>query len=238
MKKIGILFWDEYRHGYRSHEMNKNFIQAIEKSGALPIGIPSVMEEEEMDRYLDMVDVVILTGGEDISPFLYEEEPLAETNELNIERDRSEYRFIQKAFAIKKPTLAVCRGMQLVNAVFGGSLYQNIPSQKKDSIIHLPKKEPTSNGRFKRQYHSIEIKEGSRLYECLGDRHIVNSYHHQAIKKLADNLKITATAKDGIIEGVETKDDHLFIGIQFHPEFSEDSEDFQKIFGYFVGGLD
>ena len=96
MKKIGILFWDEFREGSQSHEMNKSFIYAVEQSQAIPIGIPSVMTENEMDNYLAILDGVIFTGGEDISPFVYGEEPILETKELNIKRDRSEYRFMEK----------------------------------------------------------------------------------------------------------------------------------------------
>lgn len=235
MKKIGILFWDEFREGSQSHEMNKSFIYAVEQSQAIPIGIPSVMTENEMDNYLAILDGVIFTGGEDISPFLYGEEPILETKELNIKRDRSEYRFMEKVFERKVPAFAVCRGMQLANAVNGGNLYQDIPSQKPDSIIHLPNISNPEN--FKKQYHSIDIKEGSHLAQVLGTSHIVNSYHHQGIKELAPCFDITAQAKDGIIEAVETKNDHFFIGVQFHPEFTEDSDSFQNLFNYFVEGI-
>lgn len=235
MKKIGILFWDEFREGSQSHEMNKSFIYAVEQSQAIPIGIPSIMTENEMDNYLEILDGLIFTGGEDISPFLYGEEPILETKELNIKRDRSEYRFMEKVFERKIPALAVCRGMQLANAVNGGNLYQDIPSQKPDSIIHLPNISNPEN--FKKQYHSIDIKEGSHLAKVLGTSHIVNSYHHQGIKELAPCFDITAQAKDGIIEAIETKNDHFFIGVQFHPEFTEDSDNFQKLFNYFVEGI-
>lgn len=235
MKKIGILFWDEFREGSQSHEMNKSFIYAVEKSQAIPIGIPSIMTEDEMDYYLGIIDGVIFTGGEDISPFLYGEEAIFETNELNIKRDRSEYKFMEKVFERKIPSFAICRGMQLANIVKGGNLYQDIPSQKSDAIIHLPN--ITNPGDFKKQYHSIEIEEGSHLAKVLGTSHIVNTYHHQGIKELAPCFEITAQAKDGIIEGIETKDDHFFIGVQFHPEFTEDSDGFQELFNYFVGEI-
>lgn len=236
MKKIGILYWDERRFGSRSHEMNKNFLYSIENAGGIPIGIPSVMKEKEMDAYLDYVDGVVLTGGNDISPFLYGEDPIKETREINLERDKSEYKFIKKVFERKKPTLAVCRGMQMANVIFGGNLYQDIESQRKDSIIHDAVQDNEND--FRKHFHSIKIEEGSHLFRCLGDSHVVNSYHHQAIKRLADVFKATAYSRDGIIEGIETKDDHFFIGTQFHPEFSEDSIEYGIMFEYFVGGID
>ena len=235
MKKIGILFWDEFRDGYQSHEINKTFIQAIENARGLAIGIPSVMYEKEMDEYLAYVDGIVLTGGQDISPFLYGEEPLKETKDLNLKRDRSESAFIKKAFERKIPMLTVCRGMQLANVCFGGSLYQDIEKQRLGSLTHFQEPDPGQD--FRHNYHTIEIEENSHLYKCLGSDHIVNSYHHQAIKDLANIFKVTARSKDRLIEAIETKDDHFFIGIQFHPEFLEDSENFQGIFNYFIGGI-
>lgn len=237
MKKLGILFWDEVRFGLPSHEMNKNFLYAIEEAGGLPIGIPSVMRPEEMDQYLDYVDGVILTGGSDIAPFYYGEDPIKETGILNLDRDQSEYEFIKKIFQRKTPTLAVCRGMQLANVVLGGSLYQDIESQVPASLVHVVDQDP--QGPFRTQYHRIDVEEDSHLYECLGPDHVVNTYHHQAIKDLAEGLKISAVSKDGIIEAIETKDeDHFFIGIQFHPEFTDHSHGFKRIFQYFIGGIE
>lgn len=125
--------------------------------------------------------------------------------------------------------LAVCRGLQLTNVVFGGTLYQDIYSQLKDVLVHSPKIDD-----FQENFHTIEIEKDSYLHEFYGDTAIVNSFHHQAIKDLAEGFKVVARSKDGIIEAVETMDDHLFMGIQFHPEFLHHSELNQGLFNYFV----
>lgn len=237
MKKIGILFWDEKRFGGPSYEMNKNLIYAVEEVGALPMGIPSVMDEEEMDTYLSYLDGIILTGGEDIGPFLYGEDPRKELGKINIFRDRSEYAFIKKIFDKKMPCLALCRGMQMANIVKGGSLYQDIKSQKDEVLVHFLDQNPEMD--FNYNFHRIEVEKGSILHKALGDTHIVNSYHHQAIKDLGQGLRVVARSSDGIIEGVELEDpDHYFTGVQFHPEFTEESEGFKKLFENFIGGID
>lgn len=230
MKKIGILCWEEERFGRRLIEVNDLFVQGIEKAGAMPICFPSITDEDLVKPFLSKVDGVVMTGGKDISPFLYGEEPIRELMEIQPKRDASELNFIREIFEEKIPLLAVCRGMQLVNVFKGGKLYQDIYSQRENSLVHSPKIEG-----YQENFHTIDIKEGSRLYDCIGDSVIVNSFHHQSIKQIGKDLEIVARAKDGIIEGIESKDpDHLFLGIQFHPEFYYHSNKFDRIFEYFV----
>lgn len=228
-KKIGIISWDSIRHGRKSNELNYLFSLGLERAGAIPVVYPVLNNNEMTERFLDFVDAIVMIGGEDVTPFYYKEEPIRELGTIHFERDATELKIIKGAFERKMPMLAVCRGLQLTNVVFGGTLYQDIYSQLKDVLVHSPKIDD-----FQENFHTIEIEKDSYLHDYYGDTAIVNSFHHQAIKDLAEGFKVVARSKDGIIEAVETIDDHLFMGIQFHPEFLHHSELNQGLFNYFV----
>lgn len=209
---IGITTFEELEKGF--HSVNNNYINSVFAAGGIPINIPIIHDEKDYDAYLDILDGIIFTGGLDISPLTYNENPSKEINLISSIRDTYEMGLFKKAYERKLPILGVCRGLQITNIVLGGNLYQDINTQVPGCLGHRPK--GMSNEEF---YHSINIKKDTKLYNIFETEKIfVNSLHHQAIKELGKDLRISALSEDGIIEAIESTDDRFLIGLQFHPE--------------------
>lgn len=198
--------------------INCNYVKAVVDAGGLPLLIPIVNQPQDIKHYMSLIDGLLLSGGQDISPELYNEEAIAELGKVDPARDNWELKLFKAAYRKKLPILGICRGMQLINVGLGGSLYQDIYSQYKDSLQHTSKQDESC------AYHKILIEAGSQLEEilCCLDSLYVNSYHHQAIKEIGNNLKIVAKSDEGVIEAVEAKaensDQRFLIGVQWHPE--------------------
>ena len=193
--------------------LNQDYITTIAQAGGVPLIIPIVKEGGIIDSQLDAIDGILLSGGQDVSPHHYHEEPIRQLGELCPERDEFEIHLIQKALKRNIPLLAICRGMQILNVALGGSLFQDIPHQTSSPLQHSQ----LAKGHF--AGHSVELIQGSLLHKILNEPRItVNSFHHQAINKLAPNLQINAKAPDGMIEGVEMATAQWVIGVQWHPE--------------------
>lgn len=164
---------------------------------------------------LERVDALVLTGGEDVNPARYGQAPHPALGALSDERDEAEIAMVETARALRLPTLAICRGVQILNVALGGTLIQDIPTQIGREINHDPDAPRTT------RTHPVEIDTNSRLARAVGvTRMDVNSVHHQAIERVAATLRVTATAPDGVIEGVETAPDDPWwcVGVQWHPE--------------------
>ncbi|MEI5988647.1 hypothetical protein A5881_000134 [Enterococcus termitis] len=211
----------------------QGFVTAVQQTGGLPIVLP-IGNEEAAASYISKIDKLLLAGGQDISPDLFGEEPHPNLEETNRNRDLFELALIKEAIRQNKPIFAVCRGMQLLNVALGGTLYQDLSLYSGWTVKHG--QQPTQP-----QFatHGINIEKDSALYQVFGEDYRVNSYHHQAINKLASSLKITARSSDGIVEAIESVDDnHRLLGVQWHPElrFETDAKEF-KLFDYFVNQL-
>jgi len=201
------------------------FPHAISEAGGLPLILP-ITKPEMAKSYVDMIDKLILTGGQNVNPAFYHEEkdPEAEDDYFQ-ERDEFEIALVKEAIAQKKPIFAVCRGMQLMNVILGGSLHQSIPNhwQKEDADIIT---------------QEMSVAKGSAFSEIYEERCGINSYHRQAIKSLAPDLKVIATSpKDGIIEAVQSTNPNIpYIGVQWHPELLiySDKKHSQKLFDFIV----
>ncbi|MFW5790549.1 MAG: gamma-glutamyl-gamma-aminobutyrate hydrolase family protein [Bacillota bacterium] len=193
-----------------------NYVKAVVEAGGLPLLVPIVNQPQDIKHYMGLIDGLLLSGGQDVSPEFYNERPIEELGEIDPDRDNWELKLFQEAYRQKLPVLGICRGMQLINVGLGGSLYQDIYSQLNNSLQHTSKKEETC------AYHKILIEAGSQLEEilCCLDSLFVNSYHHQAIKEIASNLKIVARSDEGVIEAVEAEDSdqRFLVGVQWHPE--------------------
>jgi putative glutamine amidotransferase len=207
----------------------KPVTDAFKTAGTVPFILP-LSDASEAKAYIDRIDALVLTGGADVNPMLYGEEPVGEIGKIDPERDAFELALIREAWAQKKPIMGICRGLQLLNAAFDGTLYQDLSQYEGLSVNHIqdtPWEYPT---------HSIDILEDSWLGKSLGTEHIINSYHHQAVKELADVFKPVAWSKDGLIEAFETHDsEQKVIAFQWHPEILVDVvPESQQIFNDFV----
>ena len=214
------------RRGDIENAVPQAYIDAIEDAGGLPLIVPLISNSSTIGQILDSLDGLLLTGGGDIDPGLYKEEPHRGLKVVDVGKDALEKALIARALSKDYPMLGICRGMQMINVVAGGTLIQDIPSATASKIQHLQRATspvPT---------HRIRVKKGSHLEKILGKTDLrVNSYHHQAVKKIAPGFEITAKASDGIVEGIESRKHRFVLGVQFHPEMMfRDFPVFQKIF--------
>jgi putative glutamine amidotransferase len=203
-----------------------DYIEAIRLSGGIPLILPIVEDSNTIKEQIEVIDGLVLSGGEDVSPNLYHEEPGPKLGKTSPERDHYEVQLIQSAIERKKPILAICRGLQLLNVVFGGTLYQDIPSSIPSSLSHNQSESadfPT---------HKVTLQKNSKLHRILGEEgFLTNTIHHQAIKDLAFGLVASAHSPDGLIEGVESENDLFILGVQWHPELMYKSHPpMQKLF--------
>ena len=190
------------------------YVAAIEAAGGVPVILPCGANFDAYDSFIDLCDGFMFTGGCDIHPARYGEEILPECGNIQDHRDVIELAFFEKAIATDKPIIAICRGIQLVNVALGGTLYQDIPSQLKTTLVHSQ-----IEGRFEPS-HSVTVVENTPLAAMTGGKtHMVaNSFHHQAIKLLGRGLAVMAYADDGVIEVVYLPDKPYFRAYQWHPE--------------------
>ena len=193
--------------------VNAAYTVSIRGAGLVPLVLP-VLDRADADGALEGMAGLVLTGGEDVNPARYGVNPRPELGDVHDDRDAFEMALVEAARARALPTLAICRGVQILNVALGGTLLQDIPSEWTNPIVH--------DGDWKRtaRVHEVDVVPGSRLAQALGtERPVVNSMHHQAVAAVAPQLATVARAPDGIVEGVEwPTDDWWMIGVQWHPE--------------------
>lgn len=212
------------------HQVPKYYAQALDKSGACVVQFPMIRNSENITQYINMIDGLLIPGGEDVAPVQYNEEPHLNLQNVNLTRDEFEMALIKEAMKQGKPILGICRGCQILNVTLGGTLYQDIPSQKENCLQHVQK------SAYYERWHKIKIEKGSDFHKLFGDELYTNSVHHQAIKDLSDKLKVVAKTSDGIPEVVESNMEGQFLmGVQFHPEMMyEKYPELIKVFEHFV----
>ena len=195
------------------------YVQALERAGGRPVLIPP--SEHGIEETLDAVDGLIFSGGSDLDPDLYDQEPHDETFGVVPERDRAELALLEAAFARDLPVLAVCRGSQVLNVARGGDLVQHLPDLVGDE------KHKHTPGTF--ADHDITLQPGTRLASLLGDHAPVKSHHHQGFGRVGDGLRVAAHAEDGTIEAVEDPSRRFALGVLWHPEAGEDLRLFEEL---------
>ena len=192
-------------------EINNNYINAIKRAGGIPLCLPYV-DEETVEAVLDGLDGVLLIGGYDVNPLLYGQEPHRQLGIVIDERDQSEMLMAKKAFERNMPLLGICRGEQVMNVAFGGTLYQDIDTQVEHVLKH------TQASMRHELTHTVELFP-SKLQQIIGqDSILTNSFHHQAVDRVAPGFLMNARAKDGVVEGIEHPEHPYCIGVQWHPE--------------------
>jgi putative glutamine amidotransferase len=192
---------------------NAAYVRALEAAGLVPLMLPP-LKPAHAERTLDAVSGLVLTGGEDVAPWRYGESPHPALGSVNEDRDAFELALIGAARARGLPTLAICRGIQILNVALGGTLVQDIPSQCPSALPHARKDARDA------RVHEVTVDSDSLLATALDAKRVaVNSAHHQSIARLAQGLRVTARAPDGIIEGAEWDASGWWaVGVQWHPE--------------------
>jgi putative glutamine amidotransferase len=204
--------------------VNASYLNAIQQAGGVPVPMPPQLGPTARAEILKHVRGVLLTGGGDVDPARFGEAPHPTTSEVSAARDTLEIDLTRWALGKGVPLLAVCRGLQVLNVALGGSLYQDIPSEPGSPLDHS---QTGLQGKARHiPTHQVKVLDGSRLAGILGALEVdVNSFHHQAIKRLGQGLVEVAWAPDSIVEGVELVDDGAFVvGVQWHPEELVDSD--------------
>ncbi|MGB6179547.1 gamma-glutamyl-gamma-aminobutyrate hydrolase family protein [Carnobacterium sp.] len=207
----------------------QGFIDGIQMANGVPFVFP-ISPPEDASYYVDQIDGLLLAGGQDITPFLSGEEPHLKLEATEPARDAFELALIKETIAQHKPIFAVCRGMQLLNVAYGGTLYQDLSDYKELTVQHIQKTHYTFGS------HTITLDTESQLGRILGATYSVNSYHHQAVKELAEPFKAVAWSKDNLIEAFESTDaEKGIVAVQWHPELmvAVDSK-MQRLFTEFV----
>lgn len=189
-----------------------DYVDAVERAGGRPVLIPP--SEDGVEETLDVLDGIVFSGGADLDPASYGADPHPETDEPQAQRDAGELALLTAALERDMPTLAICRGFQLLNVVRGGDLVQHLPETLgHDDHMLQP-------GTFSE--HPVEVKKGSKLASIVGGSSAVTSHHHQSVGRLGDGLVETAWADDGTIEGAEDPSRRFAVGVQWHPESGRD----------------
>jgi putative glutamine amidotransferase len=210
---------------------NRSYIQAVERAGGVPILIPILSDLSGLQVLLPRLDGLLLSGGLDVDPRHYHEDPHPMLGETNPQLDDLELALARWALQNDVPTLGICRGMQVLNVALGGSLYQDLADQFPNSLKHpnwdLPR------GQF---VHRVYVEPNSLLAEILGTREVrVNSLHHQAAKRPGNGIQITGHADDGVAELLEVSGHRFMMGAQCHPEEIYNEEPaWQRLFLAFI----
>ena len=213
MPSVLLTATTELIRGLPRVRLNEAYTDAIVATGLIPLVLPPVAPYLA-ERALDGVAGLVLTGGEDVDPHEYGEERLPACGAAHHGRDHAEIALARFAQAHRIPTLAICRGAQVMNVALGGTLVQDIATQRAGALQH----ERSADRR--ERVHGVRVVAGSRLAETLGATELTtNSSHHQSIDRVAPTLRITAHAHDGIVEGLEPIDrDWWMLAVQWHPE--------------------
>lgn len=222
---IGIVaLYDEKGHSYW---MLPEYTEAINKSGGIPIILPYNVDIEAIMPHLDGV---LFTGGQDINPLLYGEKVSEKCGFYNEARDYFEIKLMKEVLNQDMPALCICRGLQLLNVIHGGTLYQDLPSLHPSSIKHDMLKP------YDAPCHQVTLQQDTPLQKLLKQDTIgVNSRHHQAIQQLGNHLEVMATSEDGLIEAIGVSNKTFIWGIQWHPEHSfHNDEKSRLIFQQFI----
>ena len=194
-----------------SYWMHPAYMDMVSYAGGIPFMLPSTNDLKVISEIVDKLDGFILAGGPDVNPRIYNEEKKDICGDIVVKRDELEIPLLIEVLKEKKPILGVCRGFQLMNAVLGGSLYQDIPTEFIGNVNHRQEKP------YNDPCHNVNIS-GALVSVVNSDKIMVNSCHHQGIKDLSKHLEVVGRSDDGLIEAVSIKDYSFGLGIQWHPE--------------------
>lgn len=214
--------------------LGRDYSEALEAFGAIPYHISLIPNQDYISEIVKNLDGILLPGSDtDVDPLIFGEEPRPNLKKIVPEKELTDLMVLKEAEKLEKNVLGICFGMQILNVSRGGTLFQDIESDVENCVKHEQGKPLARNS------HSIEFEKESLLSRLItnGDGRIrVNSHHHQSVKKVGENLKSTAWAKDGVIEGIEdTRENRFVLGVQWHPELSWKTDSLSRnIFETFI----
>ncbi|CAM3705481.1 gamma-glutamyl-gamma-aminobutyrate hydrolase family protein [Erysipelothrix urinaevulpis] len=214
-----------YERTYVADDYNRSVIAA----GGIPIMIPITENKEVLEEHVKLCDALILSGGHDVNPYLYGQEPKQKLGDIYPKRDRFEMTLLEWADKYKIPVLGICRGMQLMNVYYGGSLHQDLSYHSEELLKH------NQNQTVELETHLINTVPNTFIGKVLGEVLMVNSFHHQAIDQLAPSFIISAYTNDSCVESIEKEGELFRVGVQWHPEMlSKQNVAMQKLFKEFI----
>jgi putative glutamine amidotransferase len=229
---IGVLTYrNQNPLGFTQFSASEAYTSSLVNAGAIPLLIPLGQPKSNLEALLPHLDGVLFTGGGDIAPERYGGAPNTLVSDVDIDRDRLEIELALQVIESKKPFLGICRGLQVINVALGGSLYEDIKAQRPDSLEHQ------WSPAYPREHlaHSVHIETGSRLAGILkANEAQVNSLHHQGVRRLAQDLRPTAYAPDGVIEAFELPSYPYGLAVQWHPENLQAHQAMRDLFRSFV----
>lgn len=225
---IGVIpLYDRERS---SNWMLPGYLEGLMEAGAFPVMLPLTKERALLKQIAEQCSAFLFTGGQDVAPALYQEERLPCCGEICPARDEMELALLPLVLELDKPLLGICRGIQVLNVALGGTLYQDLPTQRPSGVEHhqMPP--------YDKPVHQVALAKHEPLYQLLEKEELsVNSYHHQAIRALSPQLRAMAYSEDGLIEAVYAPGYRWVWALQWHPEFSFRSDSSsQKLFQAFV----
>ncbi len=231
---IGITtFRTLSRNNFPTIGVNEAYVQSVSQAGGTPVLIPLGLPETTLVELLPRLDGIIFTGGGDVHPARYGNQPHPLVNSVDEDRDRVEITLFQAAYDRRMPFLGICRGLQLVNIALGGSLYEDLLAQYPQALQHnyFSVQAPDYLA------HPVTVEEDTRLAGILGATRLeVNSLHHQGIRQLGSGLQPIAHAPDGLVEAVQVLDYPFGLAVQWHPEWLQEHLAMRALFSEFVRG--
>lgn len=210
--------------------VNQDYPRSIEETGGIPVIIPFTENLDVARETVAKLDGLLLSGGHDVYPLHYGEEPLQGLGDVFPERDQFDFALIKAAEEKQIPIFCICRGLQILNVYRGGSLFQDLKYDQNCTIKHCQNQTPSLGT------HTVEIDSKSKLASAIGcNTWITNSHHHQTVKNVGKGLQVVARAKDGTVEGLEDPAYPWLVACQFHPEMmSTNDENAKRLFTAFV----
>jgi putative glutamine amidotransferase len=217
-------------YGQSTIMLMQSYVSAVMKAGGVPVLIPSLIAEDGWDAAYARLDGILFSGGGDISLDYFRGDPHPRIDDVDLQRDSVELKFVQAAASDGKPFLGICRGCQIVNVALGGTLYTHIPDQLPNALDH-----DYPGNRRTTLVHEVKIEEGTHIAEIYGEPIIrVNSLHHQGLKEIAPALRVAGHSPDGLVEAVELPDHPFGLAVQWHPEWLTDQEVTRNLFRQFI----
>lgn len=216
--------------GYHRSYVNDDYIRSVIDAGGIPVILPYTADDEVVRETMEHVDGLLLSGGHDLYPLTYGEEPKQGLGGIWPARDHFDFLLVEMAKKRGLPIMGICRGLQIVNVYHGGSLYQDLKYDKNCYIKHFQNQSPAM------PTHTVTIEADSHFAEIVGcTSWMTNTHHHQTVNKVGKGLRVVATAKDGTVEALEATDYPYLMSYQFHPEMmSVDNEKAKLLFKDFV----